>query len=174
MSILLELAEREPVLFILEDLHWTDPTTLEFLSLLVEQVPTAAICTLITCRPDFQPSWHHRSYLTEITVNRLSRHQIERVAEHVAGGKKLPTEVLQQIVEKTDGVPLFVEEMTKALLESGHLKTINGHYELTGTLPALAIPATLQDSLTARLDRLVTAKGIAPLGAGPHAAPSSG
>ena len=161
VAILLELAEREPVLFILEDLHWTDPTTLEFLGLLVEQVPTAAIYTLLTCRPHFQPSWHHRSYLTEITVNRLSRDQIERMAERVAGGKKLPEQVLQQIVEKTDGVPLFVEEMTKAILESGHLKEVDEHYELTGMLPAMAIPATLQDSLMARLDQLVTAKGVA-------------
>jgi len=165
VAILLELAKREPVLFILEDLHWTDPTTLEFLSLLVEQVPTTAIYTLLTYRPHFQPSWHHRSYLTEITVNRLSRNQIERIAEQVAGGKRLPGEVLQQIVEKTDGVPLYCEEMTKALLESGHLKAIDEHYELTGTLPALAIPSTLQDSLMARLDRLMTAKGIAQLGA---------
>jgi predicted ATPase/class 3 adenylate cyclase len=161
VAILLELAEREPVLFILEDLHWTDPTTLEFLSLLVEQVPAAAISTLLTCRPHFQPSWHHRSYLTEITVNRLARDHIEGMAERVAGGKKLPAEVLQQIAEKTDGVPLFVEEMTKAVLEAGTLQEVNGQYELVGSLSSLAIPATLQDSLMARLDRLATAKGLA-------------
>ena len=164
-AILLELAEREPVLFILEDLHWTDPTTLEFLSLLVEHVPAVAIYTLLTCRPHFQPSWHHRSYLTEITVNRLSRNQIARVAEHIAGGKHLPDEVLQQIVEKTEGVPLCVEEMTKAVLESGVLKETNGHYALTGSISSLSIPATLQDSLMARLDRLVTAKAVAQYGA---------
>jgi class 3 adenylate cyclase/predicted ATPase len=161
VAILLELAEHQPVLFILEDLHWTDPTTLELLSLLVEQVPTTALYTLLTCRPHFQPSWHHRSYLTEITVNRLSRNQIARMAQHVSGGKTLPSEIIEQLVGKTDGVPLFVEEMTKALLESGHLKEVDGHYELTDPLPALAIPATLQDSLMARLDRLVTAKAVA-------------
>jgi class 3 adenylate cyclase len=161
VTILLELAGREPVLFILEDLHWTDPTTLEFLNLLVEQVPTAALSLLLTCRPEFQPAWHHRSYLTAITVNRLSRHQIEQVAQHVAGGKGLPTEIVQQLVDKTDGVPLYVEEMTKSLLEAGHLTETNEHYELTGTVASLAIPATLHDSLMARLDRLVTAKGIA-------------
>jgi predicted ATPase len=161
VAIVLELAEREPVLFILEDLHWTDPTTLEFLSLLVEQVPTTALYTLLTCRPHFQPAWHHRSYLTEITVNRLSRNQIEQVAIYVAGGKTLPAEIMQQLVDKTDGVPLYCEEMTKAILESGSLKEIDGRYELTGTLPTLAIPATLHDSLMARLDRLVTAKAIA-------------
>jgi predicted ATPase/class 3 adenylate cyclase len=161
VAILLELAAQQPVLFVLEDLHWTDPTTLELLGLLVEQVPTAALYTLLTCRPEFQPSWSHRSYLTEITVNRLSRNQIEQIAIQVAGGKKLPAQVLTQIIEKTDGVPLFVEEMTKAILESGYLKDVDGHYELTGASSTFAIPATLQDSLMARLDRLVTAKAVA-------------
>jgi len=116
---------------------------------------------LITCRPEFQPSWSPRSYLTEITVSRLSRHQIEQIAEQVAGGKPLPEQVLQQIVEKTDGVPLFVEEFTKAVLESGILKEVHGQYELAGSVTSLAIPATLQDSLMARLDRLITAKAVA-------------
>jgi class 3 adenylate cyclase/predicted ATPase len=161
VAILSELAEQQPVLFILEDLHWTDPTTLALLSLLVEQVPTTSLCALLSCRPHFQPSWHHRSYLTEITVNRLSRNQIERMAQHVAGGKTLPVEIIQQLVEKTDGVPLFVEEMTKAVLESGVVKDMNSQYALAGSVATLAIPATLQDSLMARLDRLITAKGLA-------------
>src|SRR5215831_10653731 len=87
VAIMVELAERQPVLFILEDLHWTDPTTLEFLSLLVEQVPTAAIATLLTCRPHFQPAWHHRSYLSEITVNRLSHAQVAQIVTGVTDGK---------------------------------------------------------------------------------------
>jgi predicted ATPase len=161
VALLLELAEQQPVLCILEDLHWTDPTTLEFLTLLIDQAPTASLYTLLTCRPEFQPPWSHRSYLTEVTVNRLLREQITRMAVQIAGGKPLPDEVLQQLVDKTDGVPLFVEELTKAVLESGHLKDVDGHYALTGTLASLAIPATLHDSLMARLDRLVTAKGIA-------------
>jgi predicted ATPase len=161
VAIMLELAERQPVLFILEDLHWTDPTTLELLNLLIDQTPTASMCALLTCRPEFQPSWSHRSYLTEVTVNRLSRSQIERMAHQVADGKRLPTEVIQQLVDKTDGVPLYVEEMTKAVLESGALKEVDGHYELAGSIASLSIPATLQDSLMARLDRLVTAKGVA-------------
>jgi TOMM system kinase/cyclase fusion protein len=165
LAVLLELAEPQPVLFILEDLHWTDPTTLEFLDLLIDQIPTAAIYTLLTCRPTFQPSWHHRSYLTEVTLNRLSRNQIERMIERITHPKALPTEIVQQLVNKTDGVPLYVEEMTKAVLESGLLKERDGQYELTGPLSSLAIPATLQDSLMARLDRLVTAKGIAQMGA---------
>jgi hypothetical protein len=152
VAMLLELAQREPVLFILEDLHWTDPTTLEFLGLLVEQVPTTALYTLLTCRPQFQPSWSHRSDLTEITVNRLSRPQVERMAQHVAGGKRLPVAIIEQLVAKTDGVPLYVEEMTKSILEAGYLKETNAHYEWTGSLSLLAIPATLQDSLMARLE----------------------
>jgi predicted ATPase/class 3 adenylate cyclase len=161
VAMLQELAERQPVLFIIEDLHWIDPTTLELLSLVLDQTPTSSMLVLLTCRPQFQPSWTHRSYLTEVSITRLSQPQIERMVERVAGGKTLPHAVMQQIVERTDGVPLFVEELTKAIVESGYLKAVNGHYELTGTLPALAIPATLQDSLMARLDRLVTAKAVA-------------
>src|SRR2546427_678555 len=122
VAILLELAERQPVLFILEDLHWTDPTTLEWLNLLIDQTPTASMLVLLTCRPHFQPAWHHRSYLTEITVHRLSHAQVEQIVTGMTDGKTFPAEVIQQLVERTDGVPLFVEEMTKAILESGHLK----------------------------------------------------
>jgi len=165
VTILLELAERQPILFILEDLHWTDPSTLELLDLLIDQTPTASLCVLLTCRPEFQPTWQHRSYLMEVTLNRLSHTQVESMAQQVTGGKELPAEVLKQIIEKTDGVPLFVEEMTKAVLESGVVKEIEERYELTGPLSSLSIPSTLQDSLMARLDRLVTAKGVAQYGA---------
>jgi len=161
IAILLELAERQPVLFILEDLHWTDPTTLEFLNLVIDQIPTTSMLTLLTCRSHFQPAWHHRSYLTEMTLHRLSHAQVEQIVAGVTEGKTFPPAVLQQIREKTDGVPLFIEELTKAILESGHLKEVNSHYELIGSLRTLAIPATLQDSLMARLDRLVTAKAVA-------------
>jgi class 3 adenylate cyclase/predicted ATPase len=161
VAILLELAEQQPVLFIIEDLHWTDPTTLELLHVLIEQIPTASILVLLTCRPHFQPAWHHRSYLTEITVNRLSPAQVEQIVTRITEGKIVPSEVIQQIVEKTDGVPLFVEEMTKVILESGYLTEVDGHDVLTRAGATLAIPATLHDSLMARLDRLVTAKGVA-------------
>jgi predicted ATPase len=161
VAILLELAERQPVLFILEDLHWTDPTTLELVNLVIEQIPTTSRLTLLTCRPTFQPSWHHRSYITEMTLNHLSHTQVAQIVTGVTAGKTLPQEVLQQILVKTDGVPLFVEEMTKAIVESGQLKAVDGHYELTGSFATFAIPATLHDSLMARLDRLVTAKAIA-------------
>src|SRR5499425_379491 len=116
---------------------------------------------LLTCRPHFQPAWHHRSYLTEITVHRLSHTQVEQIVHRMTDGKAFPAEVLQQIIAKTDGVPLFVEEMTKAILESGQLKAVDKHYELTGSFSTFATPATLQDSLMARLDRLVTAKAVA-------------
>jgi class 3 adenylate cyclase/predicted ATPase/energy-coupling factor transporter ATP-binding protein EcfA2 len=161
VAILLDLAERQPVLLIIEDLHWTDPSTLELLNLVLDQTPTASVLVLLTCRPTFQLSWSHRSYLTEITVNRLSQPQIKRMTAHVAGDKPLSQEVCVQIADKTDGVPLFVEEITKAILESGHLKEVDGHYHLTGSLPSMAIPTTLQDALMARLDRLVTAKAVA-------------
>src|SRR5262249_47674724 len=165
VAILLELAERHPVLFIVEDLHWTDPTTLELLNLLIDQTPTSALFALFTCRPHFQPAWHHRSYITEMTLSHLSHTQVEQIVTGVTNGKALPQEVLQQIIAKTDGVPLFIEELTKAILESGALKEVDEHYELTGSLSTFAIPATLQDSLMARLDRLMTGKVIAQLGA---------
>jgi class 3 adenylate cyclase/predicted ATPase len=161
VAIPLELAERQPVLLIIEDLHWTDPSTLELLNLVVEQTPTASLLTLLTCRPTFQPSWPHRSYLTEVSVTRLAQPQVARMVERIAGGAALPHEVLQQIGARTDGVPLFVEEITKAILESGQLKVVDAHYELAGSVSTFAIPTTLQDSLMARLDRLVTAKAVA-------------
>jgi predicted ATPase len=128
VAILLELAEHQPVLFIVEDLHWTDPTTLALLNLVIAQIPTTSILTVLTCRSHFQPAWHHRSYLTEMTVNRLSPTQVAQIVTGMTEGKTFPAEVLQQLIAKTDGVPLFVEEITKSLLESGQLKAVNGHY----------------------------------------------
>src|SRR5262249_16943111 len=113
VAILLEQAEPHPLLFILEDLHWTDPTTLELLNLLIDQTPTASVLVLLTCRPTFQPTWSHRSYLSESTVNRLSHIHVEQIVTRMTDGQTFPAEVLQQIMEKTDGVPLFVEEITK-------------------------------------------------------------
>jgi predicted ATPase/class 3 adenylate cyclase len=161
VTILLELAKRQPVVFILEDLHWADPTTLELLNLAIEQIPTTAVLMVLTCRPHFQPAWHHRSYITEMTLNHLSHAQVEQIVNRLTDGKAFPAEVLQQIIAKTDGVPLFVEETTKAILESGQLKVFDEHYELTAPFSTFAIPATLHDSLMARLDRLVTAKAVA-------------
>jgi TOMM system kinase/cyclase fusion protein len=162
---LVEEAERQVVYCAWEDLHWADPSTLELLTLFLEQVPTTRLLALLTFRPDFIPPWRPRSHLTQLTLNRLGRQQVEAMVEKLTGGKPLPKEVVQQIVAKTDGVPLFVEELTKMVVESGWLKVVNAHYELTGPLPSLAIPATLQDSLMARLDRLATTREIAQVGA---------
>ena len=162
---LLALTEQQPVLFVVEDLHWIDPSTLEFLTLLVEQGPTARLLTLLTCRPEFQPPWGLRTHLTPMALQRLPQPQVEAMIARVTGGKALPPAVLQQMVAKTDGVPLFVEELTKTVLESGLLRETEEHYELTGPLPPLAIPATLHDSLMARLDRLAPVKAVAQLGA---------
>jgi predicted ATPase/class 3 adenylate cyclase len=165
LTTLLRIAAQQPVLFVMEDLHWVDPSTLEFLSLLVDQGPTARILALFTFRPDFSPPWTGRSHLTQVTLPRLPRRQAAEIAGRVAHSKTLPAEVLEQVVAKTDGVPLFVEELTKMVLESGLLQEREERYELTRPLPPLAIPTTLHDSLMARLDRLATVKGLAQLGA---------
>ncbi len=165
LTIFLRIAAQQPVLFVMEDLHWVDPTTLELLRLLVDQGPTTRILALFTCRPDFSPPWTGRAHLTQVTVHRLPHRQAVEVIRQVAHGKALPSEVVEQIVGKTDGVPLFVEELTKMVLESGLLQEREERYALTGPLPPLAIPATLHDSLMARLDRLATVKALAQLGA---------
>ena len=149
---LVEEAEQQPVYTTWEDLHWADPSTLEVLSLIVDQAPTARLYVLLTFRPEFASPWGNRSHLSQLTLSRLGRSQVEAMVERVTGGKALPSEVVQHIVVKTDGVPLFVEELTKTVVES---------IESLGS----AIPTTLQDSLMARLDRLGPAKEIAQLGA---------
>ncbi len=165
LAILLRIAAQQPVLFIMEDLHWVDPSTLELLTLLVDQGPTARILALFTSRPDFTPPWSGRAHLTQVTLNRLPRRQAAELTGRVAHGKALPAEVVAQVVAKTDGVPLFVEELTKMVLESGLLQEREARYELSGPLPPLAIPTTLHDSLMARLDRLAAVKSLAQLGA---------
>jgi class 3 adenylate cyclase/predicted ATPase len=157
--------QRQPVLFIVEDLHWVDPSTLELLSLLIDQSAQARLCLVLTARPEFHPPWVMGAHVTALTVRRFAPAQIERLATHVAGGKMLPSAVLQEVVRKTDGVPLFVEELTKTVLESGLLHAHADRYDLAGPLPPLAIPATLHDALMARLDRLATVKVVAQLGA---------
>ncbi|MGE0820624.1 MAG: adenylate/guanylate cyclase domain-containing protein [Candidatus Binatia bacterium] len=165
---LLEEAERAVVCCTWEDLHWADPSTLEILTLFLDQAPTARVLTLLTFRPEFTPPWSNRSHFSQLTLSRLDRHHIETMIERVTGGKPLPAEVVQQIVAKTDGVPLFVEELTKTVVESGLVREEDGRYvgaQGSAPIPPLAIPATLHDSLMARLDRLNTAKEIAQLGA---------
>jgi class 3 adenylate cyclase/predicted ATPase len=165
---LVEEAERAPVYCVWEDVHWADPSTLEFLGFLLDQVPTTHLLVLLTARPEFTPPWSSRTHLTPLTLARLPRTQAAEMIEKVTGGKSFPAEVQHQIVSKTDGVPLFVEELTKMVLESGLLREEGGQYVGAhggAPIPPLAIPATLHDSLMARLDRLATVKEIAQLGA---------
>ncbi|MBI3801363.1 MAG: AAA family ATPase [Deltaproteobacteria bacterium] len=162
---LCEEARQQAVTYAWEDLHWADPSTLELLTLFLNQVPTTRLLAVLTYRPEFTPPWGSHSYLSQLTLSRLGQNQVEVMVEKVTGGKALPQEVVRQIASKTDGVPLFVEELTKMVVESDLVKEVNGHYELSGPLPPLAIPSTLQDSLMARLDRLATVREIAQLGA---------
>jgi tetratricopeptide (TPR) repeat protein len=165
LALLRAHAAQQPVLFIVEDLHWVDPSTLELLTLFLDQEPTARILILLTCRPEFHPPWGFGGQVTSLTLGRLPPTQVEQMIDWVTGGKRLPAEVRQQVVTKTDGVPLFVEELTKMVLESALLREQADRYELRGSLPSLAIPTTLHDSLMARLDRLADAKEVAQLGA---------
>jgi predicted ATPase len=158
-------AERQPALVAWEDLHWADPTTLELLGLVVEQAPTSPMLHVLTYRPEFSPPWPPRSHLTPLVLNRLERPQVEALIALRTGGKRLPAEVVQYIVAKTDGVPLYVEELTKMLLAFPLLREEVDQYVLTGPLRTLAIPDTLQDALMARLDQLNRAKEVAQLGA---------
>jgi len=162
---LLEETERRQVLQVWEDLHWADPSTLELLALEIDQAPTAPILNVLTFRPDFAPPWPQRSHMTPLTLNRLERPEVETLITQHAAGKALPSEVVEHIVNKTDGVPLYVEELTKMILEADFLREREGSYELTGQLSEITIPATLQDSLMARLDRLPTIREVAQLGA---------
>ncbi|MEX2648022.1 MAG: AAA family ATPase [Alphaproteobacteria bacterium] len=155
------LAAATPVLIIVEDIHWVDPTTLELLDLLVTRIEDLRSYMVMTTRPEFVSPWPGRPHVTTLSLNRLSKRQGALMVEGVTGGKTLPPEVMEQVVARTDGVPLFVEELTRMVMESGLLREEAGGYVLDGPLPPLAIPATLHDSLMARLDRLAPAKEVA-------------
>ncbi len=165
LLLLLEQAAQQPVLLIVEDLHWSDVSTIEFLTLLIDQVPTTTLYALLTYRPSFQPPWGSRSYLTQLTLNRLSHDDVAQMVTWNAGGKHLLHEVMQHVSGAADGVPLFIEEMTKAILQANLLRERQDHYELSGPLPPVTIPATLHDSLMARVDQLGLAKEVWQLGA---------
>ena len=162
---LVGLASRRPVLMFFEDVHWIDPTTLEVLAGMIDRIQAERILAVITFRPEFEVPWRGHTHVTMLTLNRLTRSQCGDMVERVTEGRTLPREVLDQIVAKTDGVPLFVEELTKTVLESELLEDKGDRFELTGPLRSLAIPATLKDSLMARLDRLAPVKEIAQTGA---------
>jgi predicted ATPase len=153
------------VLLVYEDAHWIDPTTQELIGLAIERIERLPVLAIVTFRPEFIPPWSGQPHLSALPLTRLGRRDGAAMVDRVVGAKPLPAEVSAQIVGKTDGVPLFVEELTKTVLESGLLRDAGNCYELAGPLPPLAIPATLQDSLLARLDRLAPVKEIAQIGA---------
>lgn len=163
-ALLLGMAAQRPVLFLVEDLHWADSTTHELLNLLVREVPSAPICLLLTARPEYSPAFSSASVL-QIPLGRLERTQIEAMANQLTGGKPLLSSALDQIVLRTDGVPLFVEELIRMLLESGALVEREAQFELQSPLSALEIPHTLRGLLGVRLDRVQQAKETAQLAA---------
>lgn len=159
------MAAQQPVLITVEDAHWIDPSTLELLSLAIEQLSDAPILFLITFRPEFEPPWEGRGNAVSLKLGRLSRKETAGLATSVAGGEALPRTVMDQIVARADGVPLFIEELTKAVIETGVVEATPEGFKTCGASSQQAIPETLQDSLTARLDRLAPVKEIAQLAA---------
>ena len=164
VSQMVALSRQKPVLMIFEDAHWIDPTSLELFGRMVDRIPSLRVLLIVTFRPEFEPPWIGRPYVTALTINRLAGREVSTMIDRVVGNKLLPASVRQAIIERTDGIPLFVEEMTKAVLEAGN----EGAAEQTVAAvpsPALAVPASLHASLMARLDRLGSAREIAQIGA---------
>jgi len=154
------LAARRPVLMVLEDAHWIDPTTRELFDFVIDRVRKLPVLLIMTYRPEFAPPWLGQAHVTALTLNRLGPRDNAALVRQVAGGKDLPPRLLEQIVARTDGVPLFVEEMTKSVLESGILREQSGAYVFEGNLPAVAVPSSLQASLVARLDRIAPTRAV--------------
>ena len=140
------LAARQPVLMVFEDAHWMDPTSREALDLIIDRVSALRVLVIITFRPEFTPPWVGRSQVTLLTLNRLPPRQRAHMIKGVIGGKTLPKEIADQIIERTDGIPLFIEELTKAVIESGVVAEAGDHYVVTGPLTPLAIPTSLHAS----------------------------
>lgn len=158
-------ASEGPVLLLAEDLHWVDPSTLEFLNQLVAREHQDRLLVVLTYRPDFGARWSASANVSIVSLTRLTASEAEGLVRASSPDMPLPAEVVQQIVNRTDGIPLFIEETTRAIIESGELVAVGGHWELVGSLPATLVPMTLQDALMARLDRLGSAKSLARLGA---------
>jgi class 3 adenylate cyclase/tetratricopeptide (TPR) repeat protein len=158
------LTRRGPVMIAIEDIHWIDPTSQDLLELLVPIVSSLPVLLVMTYRPEYLPPWTG-AHVNTVTLNRLSREQGAVLVGSVTRGKALPPEVLDEVLARTDGIPLFVEELTRSVLESGLLREEDDHYVLQGPLSALAIPVSLRDSLMARLDRLGKVKELAQIGA---------
>src|ERR1700736_3203612 len=159
------LARGQPVVMVFEDAHWIDPTSRELLDLAVEHVRSLPVLLIVTFRPEFQTPWTGQPRVTMLVLNRLDRRDRTALVAQIAGGKALPDQVIDQIADRTDGVPLFIEELTKSVLESGLLHEQADRWVLDGALPPFAIPATLHDSLLARLDRLASVRRVAQIGA---------
>ena len=159
------LADRSPVLFIVEDAHWLDPTTLDLMTRIIDRIRQMRVLLLITFRPDFKPVWADYSHVTSLTLSRLPRRQSAELVAAMTGGKRLPPEVQQAILAKTDGVPLYIEAMTENLLESGLLTEGTDAFTLKGPLKGLPIPDSLHTLLMERVDRLGSAKDIVQTGA---------
>jgi class 3 adenylate cyclase/predicted ATPase len=159
------LAHQQPVMMVFEDVHWIDPTSRELLDLTVERMRTLPVLLIVTFRPEFQPPWTGQPQVTMLALNRLDRRDRSALVAQITGGRALPEEVIEQIVDRTDGVPLFVEELTKSVLESGVLHEEADRYVLDRALPSFAIPTTLHASLLARLDRLAPVRLVAQIGA---------
>ena len=164
ITILLVRADYQPLLVVVEDLHWIDPSSLDLLTQLIEHVPRTRQLVVLSFRPEFKPPWPEGPGLERLNLNRLDREASARIVTEIAG-MPAPAELLDQLVDKADGVPLYLEELTKLVSEQGLIRRGNGRLDPARPRPALAIPATLADSLTARLDRLTDAKGVAQLGA---------
>ncbi len=164
LSLLMEIADSRPLMFVVEDLHWADPSSLTLLGMLLEEVPTAAVCMLLTARPSFELPWRHVS-VGQIQLGRLGSASAAALITQVAGGHSLPAALQAQIEDRADGVPLFLEELTRSVIESDRVKKSgDGSYVLRGSIADVSVPSTLRDSLMARLDRLPPAiKSIAQL-----------
>ena len=159
------LAAQQPVLLTFEDIHWSDPTTLESLDLLVDRLPDLRALIIATFRPEFIPPWLGRSQVTLLSLTRLPPRQGAEMIRQVIGGKIMPQEIADQIIDRTDGVPLFIEELTKVVVESGILTEIDDRYAVTAPVARLTIPTTLHGSLLARLDRSAHTREVAQIAA---------
>ena len=158
-------ARKQPSIMLYEDVHWADPTSLEALDLLIDRVRSFPLLIVLTHRPEFHSRWGVHGHVTGLNLSKLMRGQSSTMISKLTGSKALPAELVEQILAKTDGVPLFVEELTKSILESDQLKEAADRYEYVGTAHSITVPATLRDSLMARLDRYMPVKEIAQIGA---------
>ena len=159
------LANRGPLIMVFEDVHWIDPTSQELLDAVIPKLRTLRVLFAATFRPEYRSPWVGQAGVTSIILTRLGQKQIAALITEVTAGRPLPQEVIEEILSRTDGVPLFIEELTKSVLESGQLRETGEHFALQRGVPALEIPTSLRDSLVARLDRLASVKEIAQIGA---------